>query len=147
MKALITICIIALLSVFGHNSAGQVPVAPPHRGIVQKSGDFSIELVRGINKYIFYVLDKNNKPVSLAGASGIVSVRYSDNTYIVSNLSAFGENALSIIIHKAGIVPSLSIGIKVNGKSFAAVYHHVPGVIQAHRHAYTYGKDYQGIKN
>lgn len=147
MKALITLFIIPLMSAFAHSSAGQIPVAAPHRGIVQKSGDFSIELVRGINKYIFYVLDKNNKPISLKAASGIVSLRYSDNTAFASHLSVFSEHALTVIIQKAGLVPSLAIGIKIDGKSLAAIYNHVPGVIQAHHHAYTYGNDYQSIKN
>lgn len=120
---------------------GQIPVAAPHRGIVQTCGDYRIELVRGPNRFVFYILDKNNRMISTKGASGIAVIQFFDNTAFIKKLTVLRDGGLYFSNTKSGIIPSLTLNITLNAKSIMAVYKNVPGIIQKHHHGRSYGKE------
>ena len=140
-KTIMFLLCVELLVIKASVTYSQIPVAGPHRGIVQSSGDYRVELVRGPNHFVFYILDKNNKMISTKGASGIAVIQFFDNTAFVKKLTVLRDGGLYFTHTKSGIIPSLTLNITLNAKSIMAVYKNAPGILQKHHHGRSYGKE------
>lgn len=127
---------IILLFIAVNTSYAQTTTTPSHGGIVQKSGDYTIELVKIQNQLIFYIQDINKKAVSNKGVTGNVAFQFSDNTATTTELSPLGEDGLLVINEKEGMVPSLTISAKVQGKTLIATFKNVPGATKGHGHTH-----------
>ena len=75
----------------------QLPITATHGGIVQKSGNYTIEMVKSQNKIMFYVQDANKKAIANKEGIGSVTFDFADNTSSNIDLSTLGDDCFFVI--------------------------------------------------
>ncbi len=125
-----------LMALSATNTNAQLPTTATHGGIVQKSGNYTIEMVKSQNKIMFYVQDANKKVIANKEGTGSVTFKFADNTSSNIDLSTLGDDCFLVINEKEGMISLLTITLKIKGKTYTATYKNVQGATKPHGHSH-----------
>ena len=92
----------------------------PHGGIVQKAGEYYIEMKNPEKKFYAYLLDKKFKTISNKDVSGNARFLFSDSTTFDIPLKPAEENAFTCVV--PGDFYKCKITFAVSGNSISAKF-------------------------
>lgn len=146
MKKIKTIAIAAIIMLAGTatNFAQTTTNTPKtnHGGVIQKTGDYHIEMVKTETKILFYLLDANKKPLANKNVSGTVLFKYSDNTTSTATLITVGDDGFTAKNDKINKSTSEVVTLKVNGKTITATFKNATEPVQKEKsHGHSHGED------
>ncbi len=116
-----------------------------HGGVIQKAGDYHIEMVKAVDKFGFYLFDANMKALSNKDISGKVVFQYPDKTSSSSTLMANGDDGFTAKNDNEKKFTSCVVSLKVKGKTVSSTFSSIKDPVQKpkpHGHSHD-GDDHQ----
>ena len=146
MKKIKSIAIAVIIMVAGTTTTfAQVAKSTPktnHGGVIQKTGDYHIEMVKVETKIYFYLLDASKKALANKNVSGTVLFQYAGNTSSTAALTAVGDDGFSAKNDKLDKSISEVVKLKVNGKTITATFKNTTEPVQKEKpHGHSHGDD------
>lgn len=119
--AILPMLILLLTLLHATPSIAQSPdTKAPHGGVLQKAdGNRYVEMVVSGNTLLFYLLDKDLKPLSSAGVTGNAEFQFVDGTVEKTGMEAQPEGTFQAVVKSPADFTAVTT-FKINGKVVTA---------------------------
>lgn len=92
----------------------------PHNGLLQKAGEYKVEMVERDSSCSFYIINSKGKTVSNKGVTGEVTFEFFNKTKASNPISPDANNALFVEVPRANTYTYCTLTAVVKGKTISA---------------------------
>lgn len=96
--------------------------ASPHGGIVKSAGNYHLELVRKSGVLTIYLLDGQEKPMAVTGATATALLQTQSGQVTTAQLVPVGNQQLTTTLDKTKVYHKAVITVAIGGQSASASF-------------------------
>lgn len=124
MKILLSIALIlvGIVSVMAQHGAGVHKHTSPHGGTVRTAGNYHLELLQKNGVLTVFLLDANEKPMPVAGATATALLQTSDGKLTTVKLPLAGRQQFATTLDKTKFFGKAIINVAIKGQSVSASF-------------------------
>lgn len=104
------------------HGAGDHKHGSPHGGMVKSAGNYHLELLQKAGGLTVYLLDANEKPMSVAGATATALLQTADGKVTTLKLAPTGPQAFSAMPDQTKAFRKAIVNVSVKGQSASASF-------------------------
>ena len=117
-----TLLLASMVSLPAQHGAGGHKHTSPHGGVVKTAGNYHLELLQKNGVLTVYLLDANEKPMSVAGATATALLQAADGKVTTVKLPLTARQQFVTTLDKTKAFRKAIINVAINGQSVSASF-------------------------